>query len=114
MENTYYEVYFLEEDGCREIREESREEHETIDEAIASAWGAIRAGMPENLVKVQQFDENGDCVWDYPIRFEDEYAWSDYETAQDELSGAEYTEEMIEKYAECWKDWISSHGFQAD
>lgn len=81
----------------------------SLSEAVASAFAAIRMGVPVEEIQIQCFDtDTSDCVWDFPITFDENGAWSEDENALDELQGTDYTEEMILSFVRHWKIMLAA------
>lgn len=60
--------------------------YDTCEEAVAAAQKAIEAGADAAHVGVMKFVHNGDCAWDYEIKFDaDGATWSDDWTAREEM-----------------------------
>lgn len=59
---------------------------DTLNAAMSAAREAIENGINPDYVKVMKLYEDGDCVWDFAIDFDDQgRAWSDDYNARDEM-----------------------------
>lgn len=63
--------------------------YSSLTEAMATAREAIEDGEAANEIEIMGFTTDGDCRWDFPITFdEDGGAWSEDETAREEMDFA--------------------------
>lgn len=96
LQEEYYEVYLT--DGS------AKKKFSTVGEAYASGEGAIKAGVPENFIRIMKFDANNKPLWEVPCEHQSG-TWFSVDEAIEEFQEAGITEEMIEKEAEQWKIW---------
>ena len=60
--------------------------YDKLDDALDAAWEAIEDGEDATEIEIMSFNGNGDCRWDFPITFDEDWrAWSEDETAREEM-----------------------------
>lgn len=59
--------------------------YDKLDDALDAAWEAIEDGEDATEIEIMSFNDNGDCRWDFPITFDEDGAWSEDETAREEM-----------------------------
>lgn len=65
--------------------------YDKLNDALDAAREAIDDGENAAEIEVRSFTDDGDCRWDFPITFDaDGGAWSEDETAREEMGCIQY------------------------